>query len=199
MTFVTNNTTPNSGNVEKHINSQKTKKNMKSLILFLFLLMALSLEAKRIKLSFIPKAHIIVFHYSGLTIYTDSSSLLNIFSNCKSEQLQIDSKRVRSIVLMKFKESKNDTIHFSDSVISSNDSISYSNYKMWINTAIIELTKHNKLKIINSQGKQVKVILTNKIRYKDERIEIVQRNYIDKSTNEMLFIEPLKGHFLDMY
>lgn len=173
--------------------------NLKSFVLYLLLFMTLSLEAKKIMLSFNPKAHIVVFHHSSLTFYTDSSSLLNIYSGSKAFAKQMDSRHIRSIVLTKFRESKNDTIHIADSLFTYNESLSYINYESWFDNAVAALIKQNKLKIINSEGNVVKVISTNKIRYKDAKFKHVRRVYIDESTNNILFTELLSIRLLKMF
>lgn len=111
-----------------------------------------------------------------------------IYSEEKYKDLLKDEqyiKRIKSLVLKKILETKNDTVSFSGSWVSFNDTIK-DNKQWWVEWAIVHLTKTKRLKIIDSANRQLKTIKINKIgSYRKGYLT----QFINRYTNEIMFTE----------
>jgi hypothetical protein len=164
---------------------------LKICLLYLLIIVTITIEAKRIRLSFIPQKPLLAFHYGDIIVYTDTASLFFTYSH-GPEEFQKDYFRVKRVVLTKPVENKNDTITFFDEPISFNDSLRGRYSENWdIVEAFVKLIDENKLKVVDKQKREVKVIGTKIIKLKRNERGIVWRQYIDRRTNQVLFSEAI--------
>jgi hypothetical protein len=145
-------------------------------------------NAQTIKLTFEPKGKIVKFYFDSLTIYTDTTSLFQIYN--EKGTLKDYDLRVKNLVIKQFTINNADTVFFSSHFIPFNDSIDNKYQKDWyVEWAILHLTRANRLKIYDRHGQLVENILTKKIGTKKKGY--VRRAYINKETKEELFKELL--------
>ena len=161
---------------------------MKTYLTCFLLLLAITVNAQRIKLNFEPQGRIIKFDFEGLAIYTDTAALFTVY------RLEGSSKdydlRVKNFMLRQINESKTDTLTFSGSFIPFNDGIGNEYQKDWyVDWAIFELLKAGKLKMYDTHGQPVKTIVTKKVGKKKNNY--VKRSYINKGTHEELLKQVL--------
>lgn len=153
-------------------------------------MLTISLNAQTIKLDFEPKGQVVKFYFDSLTIYTDTTSLFNVYSQYGSKGLEAYDLRVKNLVLRQFKESKNDTAFFSGNYIHFNDGIDNKYHEDWyVEWALLHLIKEKNVLIFDRHGQRVKIIKTEKNGSKKKNH--IRRAFINKDTNEELFSETL--------
>ena len=147
-------------------------------------------SAQTIKLDFEPKAEVVKFYFDSLTIYTDTTSLFNVYSKYGTKGLEAYDLRVKNLVLRQLRESKNDTALFSANYIPFNDGINNKYQEDWyVEWAILHLTKEKHVLIFDKHAQRVEIIKTKKIGSKKKNH--IRRVYINKNTDEELFSETL--------
>lgn len=151
------------------------------------LLLAFSLTAQKIKMTYEPKDKILKFHYEQLTIYTDMNALYFMAKDTETSDYAL---HLIHVVQKQFSINHTDTLSFSGDFILYNEStdIQYQR-KFYIEHAIHQLTLMNRLKIYNRHGKVVRTIILKK--KGTERKGLVERVYMDKKTRKELFRELL--------
>jgi len=160
--------------------------NLRTFAISCFLLLTFYLKAQTINLDYAPKGKIIKFYFDSLNIYTDTTSFFYIYAHEERRGYKAYDRRIKNVVLQQFKISKNDTATFSGDLIPFNDSINNAYEKGWyVDWAILNFTREDKLKIYDKHGQLVKTIITKKIGTK--RNGRVRRAYINKDTKEELF------------
>lgn len=146
----------------------------------------LSCNAQTIQLDFEPKGQIIKFYVDSLTIYTDTSSLYSVYR--ENGTLKDYDLRIKNLVEKQFHILQTDTAFFSGDYIPFNDGIHNIYQKDWnVEWAIIQLTKANKVKIVDKHGHLVETMVMKKIGTKKKGH--IRRAFINKNTREELFSE----------
>jgi len=163
-------------------------KRLKIYLLFFILITALSTHAQKIKLNYEPQGKVVKFYFDGLTIYTDTTSLINAYvSNGNIKEYDL---RVINFIRKEISTKKADTVVFSSEYIPLNDNVDNKYQKDWyVKWAILQLLKKKMLKIYDKHNQLVKIIMVKKVGKK--RNNYVKRSYINKTTNEELFNEVL--------
>jgi len=147
-----------------------------------------SLSAQSIKLNYEPKDLIIKFKFDSLTIYTDTTSIFEVYN--ENGKLKNYDARVINFVRKEVGKTQGDTVYFSGNFIPFNDKIQQKYQSDWyIDWIIIQLTKQNKLKMYDKKGVRVKKVKRKKIGTKKEGY--IRRAYINKQTGVELFSEAL--------
>jgi hypothetical protein len=157
---------------------------MKKYLVLLLLITIYSTTAQTIKLNYVPQGIIVKFNFNKLTLYTDTNSLFSI-NNTSPISDKINNQRIRNLII---KTIKNDTAVFTGSFINFDDSITTRRddtyWRVWL--ALRQLTKENKLVIIDSAGKKVKKIKIKKQGRKRDCWYV--KVFINKETKEELFV-----------
>lgn len=157
-----------------------------TVLIVVFLFAATTTDAKTIKLDYEPKGQIVRIQFDSLTIYTDTTSLFNLYR--KDGSFNEYDQRVRNLVLRQFAVNGSDTAAFSGEFFPFNDSINNETIKSWyVPWAVINLTRENMAVILDKHGIRVTKVVTKKVGTK--RKGAVSRAYINKSTREVLFYE----------
>jgi len=149
-------------------------------------LLTISVNAQTIKLDFEPRGQVIKLYFDSMTIYTDTTSLFNVYSQFGTKGLEAYHFRVKKLILRQFEDNKNDTAIFSGNYIRFNDGIENKYQEGWyVRWALIHLINEKKILIIDRHEKRVKII---KIKKKgSKKKNNIRRAYINKDTNEELF------------
>lgn len=164
--------------------------NLITYLTYCFLLLTISVNAQTIKLDFEPKGQVVKFYFDSLTIYTDTTSLFNVYSKYETKGLEAYDQRVKNLVLRQFKDSKKDTVFFTGNNIPFNDGIANKYEEDWyVEWAILHLTIEKNILIFDKHGQRVKAIKTKKIGTKKKNY--IRRAYINKDNGEELFSETL--------
>lgn len=160
---------------------------MKTLFYILFLLISVCSNANEIKLTYEPKGLIVCFDFDSLKIYSDTTSVLELVNNYKDP---IFKARARLYVLRQINEQKSDTIIFNKTFVEFNDNEMNSHTKGWyIETVPINLTKINKVKIIEKTGRVIKFIAIKKNGSKKKGH--IKRSFYDVETKKELFYQTI--------
>lgn len=151
------------------------------------LLLAFSVTAQKIKLTYEPKGKILKFYFEQLTIYTDTSAL---YYMAKDRENSAYALHLLHVVQKQFSINHTDTLSFSGDFIlySESTDVQYQR-EFYIEHAIHQLTLMNRLKIYDRHGKVVRTIILKK--KGTERKGLVERVYMDKKTRKELFRELL--------
>jgi len=139
-------------------------------------------------LNYEPEGVIIKFKFDSLTIYTDTTSIFEVYN--ENGKLNDYDTRVINFVRKEVGETQNDTVRFIGDFIPFNDGVTTLYKQDWyIKWVILQLTKTNKLKLYDKHGVIVTNIKRKKIGTKKEGY--IRRAYINKETGVELFSETL--------
>jgi hypothetical protein len=162
--------------------------NTKIILIFCLILLANTTSAKKIKLRFEPQGKIIQFNYDSLIIFTDTTSLFEVYR--KEGTLKDYDSRVFSFVRGAVENSKSDTVVFNGEFIPFNDDNENDNQKDWyIKWAILHLIDHKRVVIYDKYKNQVRTILTKRVGKKKD--DFVKRSYINKYTKEEIIFSTI--------
>ena len=152
--------------------------------MFLLLYMNVNIiKAQTYKLNYEPKGEIIKFNFDSLTIFTDTTSLFNLYFDKNTNKSTEFGQRIIDFVSEQIKFTKKDTITI-------NDTIKNRFIDAWyIKNTLINLIKNKRVKIYDKHNNLVKIIKAKKKGSKRENF--IKKIYLNKETNEELFYETL--------
>ena len=163
---------------------------MKTLLKYFLTALTISTNAQTIHLHYKPKGQIVKIYFDSLTIYTDTTSLFNLYNQEDNEKLKSYDLRVKNLVCRQLKENKTDTATFSGHFIPFNDEINNEYQKTWyVEWAVVYLTNQSKLKLVDKHGHNVKTIRVKK--FGSKKRGHIRRAYLNKKTKEELFYQTL--------
>lgn len=136
-----------------------------------------------IKLNYEPSGQIIKLCFDSLTVYTDTTSLFEIFRNDTSPEGAYDA-RVKELIREQFNEGNSDTAYFSGTWFEFEDSDPKTS-GWYVLPDVVRLTERNKLKIIDKNSETISRIITKKVGNKKKGY--VFQDYLNKDTKEILF------------
>ena len=84
---------------------------IKTLLIISFIIISLTVNAKRINLNYEPSGQIIVIHYDSLTIITDSTSLFSIYIDTDPKST---SMRLKNLIRRETKKSPCELLFFQE-------------------------------------------------------------------------------------
>ena len=161
---------------------------MKKYILVILLFTSILSFGQTVKLDYEPTGHIVKFHFNGLIIYTDTTSIFSIKEYDYSFNDSLYIQRIRNMICDSL---INDTavftnhfIFFSDTVDPNINILDENVWRVWC--TISQLTAENKVVIFDSNGKRVDKVKIKVTKRRRGRWTI--KTFFNKETKEELFI-----------
>ncbi|MBN8702179.1 MAG: hypothetical protein J0M08_03885 [Bacteroidetes bacterium] len=163
------------------MNRNKIKFSLILLCLVFFTLTNFALTGN-IRLTYKPKGIIVLFYFDSLKVYSDTTSILNLISKMEKNNYL---NRSRNLILKSIQQTNNDTISFYGHSFPFHDKVDSIEWN--ISNLIIQLTDRGNVVIFDKENQIVKKIKTKKITETSKHRTIIDKVYINKTDNTVLF------------